>query len=210
MPWFLKIYDPLVLGFLATAVWRSPASRLEEHYDQHLRKRHLDIGGNRLFPRARTVASRCQSHLDRPQPQRPHPRLPAVGASRRVSYRADVHKPLVDLVDNRRLASVALNLVLHCLPGPLSRKATAITHLAALLEPDGVLFGATVLGTPEVNTPVSRPLLVAYNRMGAFDNLADSEQGRREILSESFATIDLDIVGSVAIFAATRPRLLPA
>jgi ubiquinone/menaquinone biosynthesis C-methylase UbiE len=208
-PWFLKIYDPLVLGFFATAVWRCPARRLVEHYNQHVGRRHLDVGpGTGYFlEHARLPAGASLTLVD------PNPNVLA-HASRRLAHldvsviEADVCKPLVDRVDNRLFDSVALNLVLHCLPGPVSRKATAIAHLAAVLEPDGVLFGATVLGTPELHTPLSRLPLLAYNRLGAFDNLSDSEQGLREILSESFEAIELDNVGSVAIFTATRPRHL--
>ena len=42
--WFLKIYDPVVLGFFAGAVWRCPAPRLVEHYNRHIGLRHADIG----------------------------------------------------------------------------------------------------------------------------------------------------------------------
>ena len=42
--------------------------------------------------------------------------------------------------------SAALSYVLHCLPGPQSQKAAAIRNAAAVLAPEGVLFGGTVLG----------------------------------------------------------------
>jgi hypothetical protein len=136
-------------------------------------------------------------------------------ASRRLAHlnplvvEADVCKPLVNLVGGHRYDSVALNLVLHCLPGPMLNKARAIGHVAGILEPDGVLFGSTVIGSPEVNTVVSRPVVRLYNRLRAFDNLSDSVQGLREILSASFEAVELEIVGSIAIFSATKPRLVP-
>ena len=48
-----------------------------------------------------------------------------------------------------------LNYVLHCLPGPQASKAAAVRHVAEVITPDGVLFGATVLGTPELHTRLS-------------------------------------------------------
>jgi len=68
------------------------------------------------------------------------------------------------------------------------------------------LFGATVLGSPEEHTPLARAILWAFNRKGGFDNLADTKQGPRQILEESFQTVEIDVVGSVAHFTATAPR----
>ena len=102
--------------------------------------------------------------------------------------------------------SAALHLVIHCLPGPLSRKALALVNVAAVLAPTGVLFGASVLGTSEHHTWLARRVLGAFNRRGAFDNLNDTEEGLREILGASFERVELETVGSIAIFAARNPR----
>ena len=99
-----------------------------------------------------------------------------------------------------------MNGVIHCLPGPLSRKAAAIANVAAVLAPDGVFFGATLLGTSGRHTRFARAFLNANNRRGAFDNLGDTEAGLREILGASFEGVDLETVGSFAIFTATNPR----
>ena len=96
--------------------------------------------------------------------------------------------------------------MIHCLPGPLSRKSRAIANVAAVLAPDGVLFGASILGTAGRHTRLARNLLYANNRRGVFDNLGDTEEGLREILAASFERVELETVGSFAIFAATKPR----
>jgi hypothetical protein len=44
------------------------------------------------------------------------------------------------------------------------------------------------------------------NRTGIFDNLSDSYAGIREALAESFARVDISLVGTVAVFAATNKR----
>ena len=101
-------------------------------------------------------------------------------ASRRLApmkvstVEADVLKPLPV---RGPFDSAALNYVLHCLPGPQPHKAVAIRNVAAVLTPDGVLFGGTVLGRPEQHTPLARASLWAFNRQGVFDNLADTEEG---------------------------------
>jgi SAM-dependent methyltransferase len=201
---FLRLYDPVVLGFFGPMVWRCPTGRLVAHYTRHVGRRHLDVGpGTGYFlAHARLPVGARVLLLD------PNPHVLAHAAARLAhlrpaALRADVLKPL-PLAG--RFDSVALNYVLHCLPGPMGRRAPAIRQLAALLTPTGVLFGATVLGTPELHTWLSRAVLSSNNRRGIFDNRSDSEGGLRALLGESFAALDLHIVGSVAVFAAAAPR----
>jgi SAM-dependent methyltransferase len=134
-------------------------------------------------------------------------------ASRRLQHldittiEADVLKPLP--VDGP-FDSAALNGVLHCLPGPLPRKAAAVTNVAAVLAPTGVLFGASILGDSGRHTWLSRSMLKANNRRGTFDNLGDTEEGLGEILEASFEQVELETVGAMAIFAARTPRTKPS
>jgi len=41
---FLRIYDPVVLGFNSYLVWRCPTSRMVQHYARRVGNRHVDIG----------------------------------------------------------------------------------------------------------------------------------------------------------------------
>ena len=149
-PSFLAVYDLLVLGIFARFVWRCPTHHLVQQYERHVGRRHLDVGPGTgyLLAHARLPTDTQVLLLD------PNPHALA-HASRRLAHlrptilRADVCQPLPI---EERFDSVALNYVLHCLPGPMSRRATTIRQLAALLEPEGVLFGATVLGSPSLNT----------------------------------------------------------
>lgn len=199
-PWLLAIYDPWVLGFMARAVWRCPTPPAVERYRRQLGLRHLDVGpGTGYFlDKAGLPPEATVTVLD------PNPNVLA-HVSRRLTpmhlttVEADVMKPLP--VDGP-FDSVALSYVLHCLPGPQSRKAAAIRNVAAVLAPDGVLFGGTVLGTSERHTRAARATLWAFNRQGGFDNLEDTAEGLGEILAESFQTIEIDVVGSVAFFTA--------
>jgi SAM-dependent methyltransferase len=201
---FLKLYDPLVLGLAARFVWRCSTTRLVERYRLHIRDRHLDVGpGTGYFlERSGLREGSPVTILD------PNPNV-LDHASRRLRHldittvEADVLKPLP--VDGP-FDSAALHLVIHCLPGPLTRKAAGVANVAAVLAPTGVLFGASVLGTSGPHAWLARRALDAFNRRGAFDNLNDTEEGLREILRASFERVELETVGSVAIFAATGPR----
>ena len=102
-------------------------------------------------------------------------------------------------------ASAGLNAVLHCLPGPPEYKEAAIRNIAAVLAPDGVLFGATVLGRSGNHTWVARRVLTVFNRQGGFDNLDDSEAWLRSALERSFESVEVSEVGSLAVFVARGP-----
>ena len=203
-PRILRMYDPFVLGFAARWVWRCPTSRLLASYRRHIRDHHLDVGpGTGYFiDHAGLAAGSHVTILD------PNPNV-LKHVSRRLkvldvtAIEADVLKalPVEGPFD-----SAALHLVIHCLPGPMSRKATAVANIAATLAPTGVFFGASVLGTSGDHTWLARRYLAAFNRQGGFDNLEDTEEGLRDILGASFEQVDLEIVGSIAIFAASGPR----
>ena len=123
-----------------------------------------------------------------------------------TTVEADVFKPLP--VDGP-FDSAALNGVLHCLPGPLPRKAAAVANVAAVLAPTGVLFGASILGDLRATTRLSRSILKANNRRGTFDNMGDTQEGLREILEASFEHVELETIGSMAVFAAAKAHTNP-
>ena len=43
-PLLLKLYDPIVIGFVAWLVWRCPADPILDGYRRLIRDNHLDIG----------------------------------------------------------------------------------------------------------------------------------------------------------------------
>jgi ubiquinone/menaquinone biosynthesis C-methylase UbiE len=193
-----------VLGFMARAVWRTPIPPVVDRYRRHLGRRHLDVGpGTGYFIEKAAPPAGTEVTLLDPNPNvlaRSSRRLAALHP---ITVEADVMKPLP--VDGP-FDSAALSFVLHCLRGPQSNKAVAIRHLANVLTPDGVLFGSTVLGIAERHTPQARAVLRAFNWHGDFDNLGDTADGLREILDESFETVEVDVIGSAAHFTAMGPR----
>ena len=207
-PFFLRIYDPVILGFFTRVVWRCPTTRLVDEYLRHVRHRHLDVGpGTGYFlEHAGLPEGSPVTLLD--------PNAHVLGhASKRLRHldittvEADVCKTLPI---NGPFDSAALAGVIHCLPGPLSSKATAVANVAAVLAPTGVLFGSSILGPSGSHTWLSRRALTVLNRRGTFDNLGDTRAGLGEILEASFERVELETVGSMAIFAATNPRTNPS
>jgi SAM-dependent methyltransferase len=201
---FLRIYDPLVLRFYSRFVWRCPNPVLIRHYDAHLGRRHLDVGpGTGWFlERAQLPEDFELTLLD--------PNGDVLDfAARRLTHlnpalvQADVLKPLPF---EPRFDSVALNYVLHCLPGPMSCKSEAVRNVRDVLAPGGTVFGATLVSDPERHNRISRTAMNVNTRKGIFDNLEDTEEAVRNLLTASFEQVDLSVTGSVAVFACTGPR----
>jgi SAM-dependent methyltransferase len=200
----LNLYDPLVLGPIARHVWHSPAEQLVELYRQHIRDGHLDVGpGTGYFVDRSGLADGSRVTLVDPN------RNVLRHAARRLRrlnvtpVEADILKPLAV---SGPFSSAALSLVIHCLPGPMERKAAAVANVAAVLAPDGVLFGATVLGRAGHHSRLARAFLWTFNRQGGFDNLNDTEDGLDGILRQSFADVRIEVIGSSAMFVAREPR----
>lgn len=203
----LAIYDPWVLGFMSRAVWRVPVQPGVERYRQFLGRRHLDVGpGTGYFLEKAAPPAGTEITLLDPNPNVLAKASRRLAAMRPATVQADVMKPLP--VEGR-FDSAALSFVLHCLRGPQANKAVAIRNIADVLEPHGVLFGGTVLGLEERHTPQARAVLRAFNRAGDFDNLGDTADGLRRILEESFEEVEVEVVGSAAMFSATGPRRAP-
>ena len=202
-PFFLRIYDPLILGVFTRFIWRCPTSQLVEGYRRDIRSGHLDVG-----PGTGYFLERAGLPVDSPVTLLDPNRHVLEHAARRLrrlditTVEADVCKPLPIAGP---FASAAMNGVIHCLPGPLSRKAAAVANVAAVLAPTGVFFGSSILGTSERHTRLARSVLDRNNRKGIFDNLGDTEEGLRAILAASFDQVDFETIGSMAIFAATHP-----
>jgi SAM-dependent methyltransferase len=203
----LKLYDPLVLGPIARFVWRCPSSGLLEPYRRHIRDNHLDVGpGTGYFLEHSGLAPGSRVTILDPNPNVLRYVSRRLRSFDLTAVEADVLKPL-PLAGP--FESAALNLVIHCLPGPLERKAKAVANVAAVLAPTGVLFGASVLGRSGSHNRVARGFLAVFNRQGGFDNLDDTEDGLRGILAASFEQVELRTIGSAALFVARNPRVSP-
>jgi SAM-dependent methyltransferase len=200
----LDAYDPIVIGFVSWFVWHCPIDPLVEGYRQHIQDNHLDVGpGTGYFIDNSGLPDGSRVTIVDPNTNVLRHTSRRLRRLEVTAVEADVLKPLPV---HGPFDSAALNLVIHCLPGPLSRKARGVANVAATLSPDGVLFGASVLGRSGQHSWLARRVLSAFNWRGAFDNLDDTEDGLREILGASFEHVELKTVGSVAIFSAINPR----
>ena len=197
----LGIYDWFVLGFSNRLIWRCPSKHISALYDRHVTANHLDVGvGTGYF------LDRCRFPND-------HPRLGLMdlnancldAAGRRLAryhpevYRANILDPIG--LDISRFDSISLTYLLHCLSGTIKTKSAVFRHLKPLLNPGGVMFGATLLSEGVYRSWAAKRLMAFYNSKGIFTNDHDDLQGLRVVLSEHFTTVTVDVVGCAALFS---------
>ncbi|KAH9929254.1 uncharacterized protein B0H18DRAFT_223285 [Fomitopsis serialis] len=210
----LRIYDFLALGVFNFWVWRCPTgSILLPFFNKHIGEgAHLDVAvGTGYYP-ATSVhrLSKCKNValLDT------NPRALDVAAARlrAAGYKGaieKVHHSVFESLPNSlrgKFDSISIFYTLNRLPGSFPPKASHVfAVLSAGLAPDGVLYGATILGKTADHTLLSRALLWLYNRRGWFGNKVDSVENLEKALRGMFEEVQVRVVGVVALFEARRP-----
>jgi len=197
----LSAYDFFVLAISNSYVWKCPTPRLVAQYNKHVSANHLDVGvGTGYF-------------LDRCRFPSPTPRVALMdlnqasidAASKRIvrykpeTYRCNVLEPI--RVDASAFDSVGINYLLHCVPGSVESKSVVFDHLKALMKPDAVLFGATLLQGGVQRNWLARRLMGIYNKKGIFSNQADHLEGLTKELHKRFRDVSVEIVGCAALFS---------
>lgn len=197
----LAIYDFLVLGVSNRFIWRCPTRRLERHYDAHVTANHLDVGAGTGY-----FLDRCRFPSSAPRIALMDLNPDALAfASRRIAryapetYRRNVLEPIS--IEAGEFDSVGINYLLHCLPGTIESKAACLDHLKALMTPNGVLFGSTLLQGGVTRGRLAKRLMGAYNARGVFSNAGDTLEGLSRALRGRFRDVRVEVVGCAALFS---------
>ncbi|UVF22206.1 class I SAM-dependent methyltransferase (plasmid) [Microvirga terrae] len=201
-PRTLDLYDLVVLGLSNALIWKCPTGRLLEQYNRHVAARHLDVGvgtgwfldhcrfPNRqpqitLLDLNQACLARAAARISRYQPK---------------VVQANVLEPIGAAMDP--FASIGLNYVLHCLPGPLVQKAVVFDHLKPFLAPGGVVFGSTLLSEGVERSRSAQVLMRFYNKRGIFSNQSDGLEDLRRELAVRFDDVRVRVIGCAALFVA--------
>lgn len=196
----LALYDRWVFGFSNRRVWLCETERVLGLYRDHITPNHLEVGvGTGTLP-AETLPPPplrlVLLDINRNCLDRAAKRLAAFQPER---VEGNALEPLP--LKGARFDSIALNYVLHCLPGRLEDKAAAVfDHLVPHLQDEGTLFGSTILGKDIQRPPLARTLMALYNWRGIFSNREDSLGGLMEALSQRFRTFNVEVQGCVVMF----------
>jgi len=203
-PMTLALYDAWVLGISNRFAWRCRTqSVLLPFFRAHVRPRHLDIGvGTGYYLAKAQLSSHTQVtllDLNRSSLEAARRRIDRPGT------RTILHDVMQPIPGDERFDSISLFYLLHCLPGPLDAKAAIFANLKHNLQPDGVLFGATILGDAAGHNGFGRKLMALYNKKGIFGNREDTEAGFEACLREHFRDVTLRREGCVLLFRAGQP-----
>lgn len=198
----LALYDLVVLGLSNRFIWKCPTERLAAHYQRHVSANHLDVGvGSGYFPaRCRFPSASPRLALMDLNPAALDYAARRVARYRPERYRRNVLESIP--FDAAPFDSVAVNYLLHCLPGDIASKAAAFDHLRPLLRPGARLFGATLLHDGVPRGAAARALMALYNRKGIFANRGDDLAGLRHELERRFADVRLEVAGCAVLFSA--------
>ncbi len=125
-----------------------------------------------------------------------------------TAVEADVLKPLPV---TGPFDSAALHLVIHCLPGPLERKQLAVNNVASVLAPDGDLLRRVGARHPRARTRGSPGRCSRCSTSRAASTTSTTRRRRSGRCSAAaFEQVTFETMGSVAVFAATGPKVPPA
>ena len=73
------------------------------------------------------------------------------------------------------------------------------------LAPEGVIYGATILGKEIKHNLPGKALMALFNAKGIFDNREDGEEELKERLKACFEKVDTKVVGRVLMFKCQGP-----
>jgi 2-polyprenyl-3-methyl-5-hydroxy-6-metoxy-1,4-benzoquinol methylase len=197
----LRLYDFIVLGLSNRFVWKCPTRRLEAHYNQHVTANHLDVGvGTGYF------LDRCRFPFNAPRialmdlnPNTLEFASKRIARYKPKTYRRNVLDPIA--LDAKKFESVGVNYLLHCLPGSMASKSVVFDHLKALMSPNAVLFGSTLLQRGVPQNWCARRLMDVYNKQGIFSNQDDGLKDLKWALSQRFGEVSVEVVGCAALFS---------
>lgn len=203
-PLALALYDLVVLGFSNSFVWHCSSRVILDFYNEHISDRHLDIGvGTGYF------LDRCRfpSAVPKIALFDLNPNSLAKTAERLRRYNPSCHMGnVLQSIDIgfSGFDSIALNYLLHCLPGNLNSKSIVFEHVKPLLNNGGVVFGSTILGKDVRRSFLAEKLMKTYNAKGVFSNLSDRQQDLEAGLKAHFDEYTIRIEGCVVLFSARK------
>ena len=201
----LAIYDVLLFKILTGPVWGLSKERLLTLYNDNITSNHLDVGVGSGF-----LLDKCQF----PSTQ---PRLALMDlnddclnhSSKRLHryapkcYKRNILAPIY--VDEPGFDSISMNYLLHCLPGTITDKMVVFENLYELLNPGGVIFGATIISGSNDSSWFARRLMKVYNNKGVFCNAGDTIETLENLLSAQYEHFELNVIGSAAQFVIHKP-----
>ena len=209
----LRFYDLILFGFISRHAWRCPTAFLDHHYANHISNNHLEVGPGTgfLLNRVRFTNISASPHLALMDLSQSCLDQSAARLKRHQpeTYRQNILEPIKHpkLIEGDKFDSIAINYVLHCVPGDLKQKGVTFGHLKTLLKEDGVLFGSTILSVDVKKNVLAKIALKTLTSLGIFANQADKLDDLRHSLDTHFGQVEIQVRGPTAIFSVREPKI---
>lgn len=210
----LHFYDIVVLFVTNNWGWRCPTrSTLLPFFQSHIGENaHLDVGVGTGYYLAASAPLLAKTKNVTLLDLNSNTLDVAEARLRRAGYKGAIDKVEQSVFSplsaplRSKFDSVSLFYLLHCLPGTFPAKGShVLANLSAALAPDGVLYGATVLGYDVHHNWFGSFLMWLYNRKRIFGNSRDSLENLEKALNGYFEEVEVRLVGVVALFEARKP-----
>jgi ubiquinone/menaquinone biosynthesis C-methylase UbiE len=196
----LSVYDLGVIRLSNQFAWRCPAHLILDFYNENISANHLDVGvGTGYFlDKCRFPSSAPRIALLDLNPNSLNMTAKRLHRYQPTTCLANVLEPIQ--LNEPKFDSIALNYLLHCLPGKMQNKQPVFEYLKPYLNPGGVVFGTTILGLGIRPNYLAGRLMALYNAKGIFSNREDSLVDLEAILKRNFREYMTKVVGCVAFF----------
>ena len=204
-PFFLHLYDFLVIGIFTRFFWKCEGQRYIEMYRRHAGRRHADIGvGTGYFVDHAALDARMQqlALIDLNENCLRHT------AQRLQRYVPDcyVRNAFQPISIGHTVDSVCIGGLIHCAPGTMREKGRIFDAIAPLCAPGTTLFGYTLIGKGAPMSWYARMLMGFMNWLRVVDNRGDSLESLHAELSQRFSQVEVWLVGCNAFFTAKNHR----
>ena len=201
-PRMLSIYNFLILRVIVPYIWECPIDNVIKLYNANISSNHLEIGvGSGYF------LDNCKFPSDNPRlalmdlnPNSLKFTAEKVSRYKPEIYRGNILEPIETNME--KFDSIAINAVIHCLPGTMSTKLVVFDHINALLNPGGVVFGSTILNIGVKQNWLTKKFMKNFNNRRIFCNLEDDLSTLEEGLTERFSKSEVKVIGTAALFRA--------
>ncbi|WP_035375259.1 class I SAM-dependent methyltransferase [Pseudoduganella violaceinigra] len=204
-PFFLHLYDFLVIGIFTRFFWKCEGRHYIDIYRRHARRRHADIGvGTGYFLDHAGLDESMQQialiDLNR--------NCLRYTAQRLQRYAPDCHvrNAFRPISIGRTVDSICIGGLIHCVPGTMRDKGRIFDAIAPLCAPGTTLFGYTLIGSGAPMSWHARILMGFMNWLQVVDNGGDSVDSLREELSQRFSQVEVWLVGCNAFFTAKNHK----
>jgi SAM-dependent methyltransferase len=205
-PLTLSLYDWWVLNVSNKYFWKcSTTEILLPFFKKNLSKKHLDVGVGTGYYLLNTKLNSTYDitlmDLNENSLTVTEERLfPLKVKKVKTDIMKKINSDFHELYD-----SISIFYLLHCLPGRMEDKELVFINLKKMMQKDGVIYGATILGENIDHNIGGKKLMKIYNKKGIFGNFNDSLEKLESILYKNFKKVDIKLCGKVALFEVRQP-----